>query len=284
METTTGSWQPTASQVGLEEPADEVRLEEFTGNGLLPLATALYLATEIATELRELHGEGRAHGEVGADHVLVSPHGARLLSPAAPPRRADQRSDIVAFGALTYELVTGSKPPRDLSDVAVAAGPRTGPEGIRAAAVRLALRCLGAASDPAPHMQQALMEMRLYSVIARQLGWRPAGGARLRHFATKPEEAEEPRAAQPCALETCPTSGLERYLIPADEVPPPLPPSDIKCRKCSGFSVYRSKPRTIFERLVNVIGVRLYRCHRCTDRYLAVVGMKVAKRAKLFCG
>jgi len=283
----------------LEEPVGGACLAAIMADGILPLATALGYATEVAATLRELHAEGRGHGEVGPDHVHVGTRGAVLLPPRAQSRRADQYSDVVAFGALLYELMTGSEPPQDLSTVATPLRPRLGPQGVRTAATRLALRCLGAASDAAPHIQQALTEVRLYSLLAGQSDWQFAAeegrpkvddsppivqdGESLRAAA----EMGAPSANQPCALAPPAPSlesstDLKRYLVPPEQVPPPLPPSDIKCPNCGSLSVFRSRPRGFFERLLERTGMRLYRCHRCPYRYVWVFKVACTKGAPFF--
>jgi len=452
VESSAGLPQPSPSPSGRPEPAPDVCLAELPRDGVLPLATALGYATDVATALRELHAEGRAHGEAGPDDVRVGPRGAVLPPPPASSRRGDQRADMVAFGALLFELVTGSKPPRDLSSVAVPLAPRVGSEGLRAAAIRLALRCLGAASDPAPHMQQALMEVRLYSLMARQSDWRvavaatpppsgegpspevveaeapsverlaavaplgaeqmlaeaqpplageplpavveaeaqsadllaavaplgaeqtlaearpplageplpavveaeapsadlpsavvppgaeqmraearplpageplpavveteassvelpaavvPPGAAQMRAEArplpageplpavveAEAPSADLPSAAVPLGAEQTPAEarpplgighspGLADFLVPPDRVPRPMPPSTVKCPHCGGLFVYRSRSRTAFEHLLDRTGMRLYRCHRCSYRYISVLGMPCTKRGR----
>jgi hypothetical protein len=275
-------------------------LSNLIGSDPLPLATALGYATDVAAALRDLHAEGRAHGHVGPEHLQVGPHGM-LLRPGGSPRPADQRSDVVDFGALLYQLITGSTPPRDLSEAALPRTPRVGPGGIRNAATRLALRCLRAGSEPSVQMQLALTELRLYSLIARQSGSHPAktnGWHTDGNSALPPRGESVPAAGRPSAQPSARVSRVaedsrsqpsapadaatpprvQGYLVPPEKVLPDLPPSDLRCPKCSGLAVYPSRPCTAFERVLDTVGIPLYRCHRCPYRYISFLGIPLPKK------
>jgi len=294
MQSASGLLQFNRSESRLEEADAGECLSEQIADGVLPLATALGYATDVAAALRELHGEGRAHGEVGPDHVRVRSQRAVLLPSRPSSRQADPRSDIVAFGALLYELLTGSKPPRDLSNAMAAPVPRAGPEGVRRAAQHLALRCL-AAVDPALHMQQALMEVRLYSLMARQSDCQPAtaqapaagnpssplalGGGPLEMAPGEPgagSAGQEPSSGVPPEAEP-----QAVVATPPEKIAPSpaigSPPGGIKCPACGTFSVRRSHPRTVFEHLLSGARMRFYRCHRCDHRYVSALGMAIPK-------
>jgi DNA-directed RNA polymerase subunit M/transcription elongation factor TFIIS len=149
--------------------------EEFLASrlaqGPLPLPLALRYATDVAAALRELHQAGRTHGEVSANSVVLRLSGARLLPPNHLARGANSGADVAAFGAVLYMMLTGNKPPRSgLLAAPVERAPHAGPPGLRAAATRLAAKCLAAAPDQAPTIQMVVTEVRLLNVLAQQAG------------------------------------------------------------------------------------------------------------------
>jgi len=221
-----------------DRSAEVLCLSNRLANGALPLEVALDWAADIASALRELHGAGREHGAVAADSVMLGPSGASLRSPRERSDEAGQRGDVGAFGALLYEMVAGRKPGGGIeSSLAVA---RQGPEGLRRSASCLALRCQ-APEGSRPNMQQVLTEIRLFRVLARQCE-------------TPPEAA--PERCLPVAR-------------PASTLPAP---SGLRCPRCGGFAHF-SRARTLFEGLLDVLGIRLQRCLRCHYRYGVVLGI-----------
>jgi len=151
--------------------AREETLASKLADGPLPLPFALHCATGVAAALRELHEVGRVHGEVSPASVVLRPSGAALLPPNGLPREINFRADVAAFGALLYEMLTGGKPPRN-GPLAAPEGrvPHAGVPGLRAAATRLAAKCLAPPPEPAPTIQMVVTEVRLLNVLARQFG------------------------------------------------------------------------------------------------------------------
>jgi len=263
------------------------------GGGVLSLAAALNYATGVAAGLRERHAE-------------MCPHVP--LPPAHSSQPTGRHSDIAAFGALLYELMAGSRPPRDLSQVVLPQVPQEGPEAVRTAATRLALQCLGAAGAPPENMQRILTEVRLYSLMARHDGRQrttamepavspsltarrnplpamtgAAAPARARNTAASFQPKTGPRwpvDAYP-PPKRAPSLNPEWFVVPADRRASMLP-SKIACPVCGGCFVHRSRPRTGFERLLMSTGIRLNRCHRCLYRYVSILGIVFTKTAPFF--
>jgi hypothetical protein len=170
MENSVASLALHRSESGSEKLVGGEGLSPTIAGCVLPLATALGYATGVAAALRERPGKMGAHTTARPERVEVGPLGAVLLPPEHSAQQTEQDTDVVAIGALLYELMVGSRPPQDLSQVVVPRVPRVGSDGVRVAATRLALHCLGAAGDPPAGMQRVLTEVRLYSVIARLSG------------------------------------------------------------------------------------------------------------------
>jgi len=244
-------------------------LSDQLAEGSLPLGLALDWAVDVASALCELHWSGRYHGAVAADSVMLGPGGATLLSPRELAGEAGQGRDVAAFGALLHEMITGRKPGGGAESPR--AVPRQGRAGLRRSASHLALRCVEACDGSRPNMPQVLTELRLFRVLARQ--WDAESAA-----APRGQQAQ-PRAAAECDPEFDPAATMYAPggFLPAPDPAPALPsPSGSRCPRCGGF-VHFSRARTLFEGLLDVLGIRLLRCLRCHYRYGFILGMMFSK-------
>jgi hypothetical protein len=160
-------------------------------------------------------------------------------------------------------------------------------------------------------MQQVLMEVRLYGLMARQSGRQPAvalanpagnrfpsplpltsSGKPVADIGLPAQEGEPTAIVPPMVqLHNVTDAQLPPKLRPALDprwfVAPggpaeSSPLSDIKCPFCGGGFVYPSRPRNRLENLLKALGIQLNRCHRCFYRYVTVLGMVFQRRASFY--
>jgi hypothetical protein len=255
--------------------------------GPLPLGDTLRCARDIANHLRELHEDGRVHGEVGAEFVVLRQSGCLLTPPTRTCGDAGHIADVAAFGSLLYEMLTSRKPTTEaLLSTPLQAAPRKGPGAVYSAAVRLAERCLTAVPENVPSMQKVLTELRLLSVQVRQFepadrtadtnlnshGGKLVGGKLAAGNTAAPpesptgEEESDPAvgpesgedAENPAAPKSGPKGGDPEEDLMADG----------KCPRCRCSKVRVSRPRNRIERFLRALGLPVRRCHRCYFRYI----------------
>jgi hypothetical protein len=96
-------------------------LSQRLADGPIPLTKALHYALMLGEELRQIHDSGRTCGAVLPSNIAVTATGLELIDTPSQPgtvtpytapeilqgHPADSRSDIFAFGAIVYEMVTG---------------------------------------------------------------------------------------------------------------------------------------------------------------------------------
>jgi len=265
LENSVGSVTLPQSESGPEKPVGG-KSAAVADRSIPALATALGYATGVAAALCERYREMPADTGGAPDLVPAGPLDPVLHPCEHSTRQAEQDSDMVAFGALLYELMTGSKPPQDVSQFVVPSVPWVGAEGVRTVATRLALGCM--AGEP-QDMNRILMELRLYGVIARQSGWRPVGSVSKAkpqsHSTVPPPEMMDPARGGPW------------FPVSADQIEL-RPPCQGRCPACGGSFIHESRPRTRFEYLLIAAGISPKRCHRCFYRYVVILGMVFTKR------
>jgi hypothetical protein len=278
-------WRPTRVEgsltsnfpiSGAPEPVRDGTLADALAAGRVPLSRALEYAVQVGRELRAMHAAGLTHGKVSSAHIGLGKAGAQLLEPAADG--GDPTSDVRGWGAVLYEIVIGTRP---LISAAPEATQQTGGRSsIRPAARRLALRCLAHPGSP-PSMQQALTEIRLLALLARQYRMHDDGTSPMSPFLVPPVPAN-PRATRLARLSALPppaeadsgtkTSGLPD-LTEADGAAGSGP-----CPRCDGAAISASQPRSRFERGLAWAGVPFCRCHRCYHRWIVIAGHRIGKR------
>ena len=289
-------------------------LADVLASGPLPLAAGLRCAHEVATELRDLHQQSRAYGNLTASSILMSGSGARLLPSRSPWDQAAALRDIRAFGAVFYQMLTGTLPPDTLTaaDIRIE-GPRTGSTRLRSAALMLALNCRGS-KGARLSMQQLATEIRLLGVLLRQYEANaqnaPAPGPFLVTVAppSAPLEEEDvepsncllppylrwfPRYRVPVqppeaipvdkpapAASTAPPVvplGRDSFGRPTPKAPAERQPAGGRCPKCDSPEIYVSRARSRFEQMLDRWGVPLCRCHRCYHRYVVFARLRISK-------
>jgi hypothetical protein len=156
---------------------DSVTLSHRLAEGPISLQEALRYATNLAEALRQIHDTGRTYGTLAPSSIILTSGGLELAAPGGPAaitpytapeilrgRPADQRSDIFAFGAIVYEMITGRRAfAGDNADaLAVALTISVPPPTGEAAIDHLIGNCI--AKDPAvrcPRMQKVILELKI---------------------------------------------------------------------------------------------------------------------------
>jgi len=160
-------------------------LAQRLAEGTLPVPEALRYAMILAEALRKIHDSGGVYGAVAPTNIEVTASGLELIPAPAPPagitpytapevlqgRPVDSRTDVFAFGATVYEMLTGRRAFEGDNDEALSASLTNSvpaPSG-SAAVDRLIAGCV--AKDPAARwqrLQKVILELKLLSVAARR--------------------------------------------------------------------------------------------------------------------
>jgi hypothetical protein len=232
--------------------APDESLAERLNREPMPLVWALGVATAIASELRDLHAEGCAHGAVELESLLLSRSGISLGEAQGGNDEVAIEEDIVGYGRILSSMLTGSPEPQE---PIVMPRKHLGAEALRAEALDHARRCISGR----PSIQRVVTEVRLLSVLARQL-------PQATH------EVPPPRSAPKWE-----TVSME----PADdaEAPPLALPGRMKCPNCGYVCADRSRFRASLDALLARFSHPVYRCPVCLHRSAVELSPEVVRPA-----
>jgi serine/threonine protein kinase len=160
-------------------------LEEMQSFRALPLEEAMRYATSLAEVLRQMHRDGTVCGHLDPKNIVWDNHSVTLAETDAggssaylAPEQvrgeaADARSDIFAFGAIVYELVSGrrafpAEDPEELKKQILESSPPP-LDGIPESIVFLLSGCLEKDRELRwQRMSSILIELKLANALARQ--------------------------------------------------------------------------------------------------------------------
>jgi hypothetical protein len=100
-----------------------VTLARLLAERPLDLAEALRYALLLAEALRSVHDEGRSHAALLPANIIITSTSVKLIDPPSHPaaitpytapellrgQTPDARSDVFAFGAIVYEMISGQR-------------------------------------------------------------------------------------------------------------------------------------------------------------------------------
>ena len=235
-------------------PADG-SLAERLAQGPLPLKFALRYAAEVAGTLRQLHDEGRFHGDVDR-------------APYASPMRAPYCSH--PMGTRTWR-----RPLRHIRFRSVALPDANRREAQRrTCAPRRWIATLTASGSPRPAWRRAAWAR---CRIPRPVPGRSpprcgCSGMLARHGGV--EEELPPAHDPPAAASAAPESMRTRH-HPSGHI------HDLRCPSCGIHLTSSSRPRSAFEALLARLRFPILRCSRCFHRYVIFLGRPIRRPAHL---
>jgi serine/threonine protein kinase len=165
--------------------SNRVAPEVLSMEEALPVDEALRYAISLAHALRRMHQEGTVCGCLDPGHIVwnkdgveLTPNGAGGLTPYLAPEQvrgeaAEARSDIFAFGAIVYELLSGRKAfpaqdPEELKKEILERSPAP-LANVPGEIAPLVIRCLEKRrEDRWQRMSSVLIELKLANAAARQ--------------------------------------------------------------------------------------------------------------------
>ncbi len=151
----------------------------------LPEQDVLKYTIYLAEALRQLHDQGTICGELDPANIILKDSVARLArreatggpSPYAAPEQlegksADARSDIFAFGAVVYQMLSGRRAfdgqTREELRAAIMEREPSPLDGVQPGLVKLVTKCLAKSPEKRwQRMQKVVMELKLLNLAAR---------------------------------------------------------------------------------------------------------------------
>jgi hypothetical protein len=167
------------------ETLDQTVSDVFSMEEAMPVEEALHYGASLAQTLRRMHRQGSVCGCLAPDRIVwnhdgvqVLPHGGGDLTPYLSPEQvrgepADARSDVFAFGAIVYEMLSGRKAfpaqdPEELRNQILDCSPAP-LDGVPEEISALLNRCLEKRrEDRWQRMNSVVIELKLASAAARQ--------------------------------------------------------------------------------------------------------------------
>ena len=192
-------------------------LQEIRGCRPLPAEEVLRYATGLAELLRQMHREGTVCGRLDPKNIVWDNHSVKLVQTdlagsgayLAPEQlrgeAADARSDIFAFGAIVYELLSGRKafPAEDGEELKrqILESAPTPLEGLSEGIASLLSGCLEKDRDRRwQRMSPILIELKLANAAARQAestrDWREKVVSLRSHVAAHDEQLAAQQSSQ----------------------------------------------------------------------------------------
>lgn len=234
-------------------PPQAPTLAELLASGPLPLPVALAYARTIASGAAAFHRRGIALGALAPSRILVGAGGPTLAPPNGTSRLASRSSDVQNFGLLLHRMLTGCEPAdRPVPDFAPGDQSAISPQTVRAAALRVAERCRNA---PRKHdLRRVAIELRLLQIMINAFGPHQAAQE-------APAPQTEDRPAAPAAL-AGPAKSRAR---------------EMACPACGSMEVFPAHRLMLLERALGIADLKTYRCHRCRERFIDLLGFHWAR-------
>jgi len=221
----------TALDVNVTSDSLTVTLGQLLAEGPIPLSKALRYSLMLADALRQFHDSGHTCGYLTPSNIAITATGLELIGEPSQPaaitpytapeilqgHSPDARSDIFAFGAIVYEMVTGLRAfDGDDADALVESLTLSAPPPSGSPVDHLISNCI--ARDPeirCQRMQKIITELRILAIAAPR-----ADGVTLQKgvMAALRAETEQLEARMSLLLQTHQKAMIEMQQASADTI------------------------------------------------------------------
>jgi serine/threonine protein kinase len=253
-------------------------LQELQASGTMPIDEALRYATSLAELLRQMHREGTVYGRLDRNNITCDNQGVKLVQTDASTgaylapeqllgEAADARSDIFAFGAIIYELLSGrrafpAQDPEELRRQILESSPPP-LEGIPEGIASLLSGCLEKDRNLRwQRMSTIVIELKLASASARQAHSASEWKEKVLSLRSHVAEHDHRLAAQQTSLESMAGElrqsirGIEESLAAIQESIAGLQKSSqIHTKTIEGLQVAASQSDEVVEHVVEAFGM-----------------------------